>query len=295
MAETDNIKQAFGISSNPGILLRAHEYMTAESELAYSANYLDGKAVKGSHEGQKLMETPWFQNGVLNNIVLPTLYIEATSSAQSMIDNLIITIYKRDSAGTQYETKELTVYYQYQISDGVGQMPNAQYFMRQSTDFTWFDIRYEYKFVVSVGKITESSYLYLEGIYLQYVPNTGVMGFYQEHYGTNSVQAIPMIEGIHWIGTSDGSGNITGQLTEEVLVGDGTTEGGQRSLMNAIDAVVTTFAYQTTADTSTVITNGYTTGSYGGYIVTVDIRGLAATTAYEFYTIVLGYQTPTGV
>jgi len=296
MATADINPAVDGIGSNPGILIRAPQYVANGAELVYSSTYLDGVAVKGVDSGQKLMETPWFANGILNNVVLPTLYIEASApTTQDLIDNLLITIYKRDSSGTEYPTQQLTVPFQDGISDGVGQMPISMEFNRQATQFPWFDIRYEYKFSVSVGRISSGQYLYLEGMYLQYVPNTGVMLFQQEAYGTDSVQAIPIIEGQNWTATSDGSGNITGTFNSDLFDGAGSTTGGQRSLMNAIDAVVTTFGYQTTADTSTVITNGYTVGSDGGYNVTVDIRGLTPTTLYEFHTIILGYITPKAI
>ena len=93
MVATDINPQMQAIGSNPGILVRAPDYIGDKATLAYSSNYLDGKAVKGEYSGQVLMETTWFKNGVLNNIVLPTLLIEAsTPASQNLIDNLIITV-----------------------------------------------------------------------------------------------------------------------------------------------------------------------------------------------------------
>lgn len=293
MVATDINPQMQAIGSNPGILVRAPDYIGDKATLAYSSNYLDGKAVKGEYSGQVLMETTWFKNGVLNNIVLPTLLIEAsTPASQNLIDNLIITVYKRTITGTQLETKELTVPYQTGISDGVGQMPVSMWVNRQATEFPWFDIRYEYKFVVSVGKLTSGQYLYLEGMYLQFVPNTSVMLFQQEAYGSNSVQAVPIIEGFSFTATMDGSGNFAYQFPSDYFDGAGSTTGGQRSLMNSIDAVILGFDYGTTADTSSVLTAGYDIDEGGGLTVKVTVTGLTAGATYAFQCIVIGYITP---
>ncbi len=308
MTTTDTNPKMQALGSNPGILLRASDYIGNTAELAYSSNYLDGKAVKGTYQGQILMETEWFKNGVLNNIVLPTLFIEASDPAQgtpqnityngqNLIDNLVITVYKRDNSGKQYETKELTVPYQTWISNGVGQMPVHMEFNRQATNFTWFDIRYEYKFVVSVGKLTTGQYLYLEGMYLQYVQNTGIMIPYQEAYGTDSVQAVPIIEGLNFTVTMDASGNFDGRMNTDFFNGTGGTINGQRSLVHAIDAVLIGFDYQTTADTSAVLTAGYflDPDGGGGSNFYFTMTGLSANTAYKFYGIIVGYITPMAV
>lgn len=294
MATTDINPKMQGIGSNPGILVRAPDFIGDNASLAYSSAYLDGKAVKGEYSGQILMETEWFPNGVLNNIVLPTLLIEAsTPASQNLIDNLVVTVHKRDSSGAQYETKELTVPYQTGISNSVGQMPVEMEFNRQATEFTWFDIRYEYKFVVSVGKLTTGQYLYLEGMYLQYVPNTALMLFQQEAYGSNSVQAVPIIEGFKVSATMDGSGNFSGQLLSDYFTGSaGGTTGGQRSLINATDAVLIGFDYGATADTSCVLTAGTAVDSGGGETVTFTATGLTAGATYVFNIIIIGYITP---
>lgn len=293
MVATDINPQMQAIGSNPGILVRAPDYIGDKATLTYSSSYLDGKAVKGEYSGQVLMETTWFKNGVLNNIVLPTLLIEAsTPASQNLIDNLIITVYKRTITGTQLETKELTIPYQTGISDGVGQMPVSMWVNRQATEFPWFDIRYEYKFIVSVGKLTSGQYLYLEGMYLQFVPNTSVMLFQQEAYGSNSVQAVPIIEGFSFTAQMDGSGNYSGQFYSDYFDGAGSTTGGQRSLMNSVDAVLIGFDYGTTADTSCVLTAGSDVDYGGGYTVKFTVTGLTAGATYAFQCIVIGYITP---
>ena len=63
------------VGANPGLLYRAPDYCNSGAEVVQGSNYLEGKAVRGTYPGQILMETPWLERGILNNIVQPILYI----------------------------------------------------------------------------------------------------------------------------------------------------------------------------------------------------------------------------
>lgn len=298
MATQDTSNNMLGTGSNPGLLLRAVDYKCDGTDVVYSSAYLDGKAIKGTYEGQKLMETHWFTNGVLNNIVLPTLYIEAkTAATQNLVDSLKITVFKRDMDGNDIGSTDLYVIYQTKVSNNIGQMPVNMWVNRQATEFPWFDIRYQYKMVISVNNLTAGQELYLEGMYLQYVQNTSVMIPQQELYGSNNIQSIPIIEGLSWNVDTTG-GSFTAQFPSDYFG----TAGVQRSLLNSIDAAVTSlagvyddntdsFTWCPTADQTFMIQTSFRIDSGGGYTIYVKGDGFPGGTFY-FNTIVIGYITP---
>lgn len=279
------------VGANPGLLYRAPDYCNSGAEIVQGSNYLEGKAVRGTYPGQILMETPWLERGILNNIVQPTLYIEGNGAAGNK-DYMKVIVHKRDpdSPDTEYEAKEIHIKYRPSISNTVGAMPLLNEYQRPASQFYWFDIRYEYKFIVQLGQVADGGSLDLEGLYLQYFPSTVTVGPRQERFGDSIVQAVPMVEGIDWSATSDGSGTIDTTLSIQKYDDSGADTGLQHGYFNNIEAVVTGFAFGSTLDTSTMIQTDAVASTDGGYAINPYIQGLAPNTVYYFYTIIIGHQ-----
>lgn len=291
MALTDTDSLVQGIGTNPGLLYRAPDFSSGDGELVYGSSYLDGKAVRGRYTGQVLMETPWISKGTLNNIVMPTVYMEG-SGATSNVDYLKIYVYKRDpeNLDTVYEPTEIIIKYRDNISNTVGAMPVLQSYNRPASQFYWFDIRYEYKFVVQIGRVTTGGYLDLEGMYLVYYGPTVTVGPKQELFGDSVVQAVPIWDALDWSATSDGSGVIDTTLSIQNYTTAGMDTGAQHAYFNNVEGVVTGFGYGSTIDSSTQIQSDYQASSSGGYEIKVYASGLAINTIQYFYTLIMGHQ-----
>lgn len=315
MATADIIDNMDGIGTNPGLLIRAPDYVCQGTEIVYNSAYFEGKAVRGTTKGQRLMESPWFAAGTFNNIVIPMVYIEGlntvtgmTNSADTANDKLKIIIFKRLPGQTSFTTTDIHVQYVDKISNTIGMAPHFEKFYRPSWMPTWFDIRYEYKFVVEVYQITSGAALDVEGIYLQYYINNGVMSGRQVKFGTSLMgQAVPVMGGVYWTATTDGSGNLSIAIPSEFFpYSSGYTQGENatgslptttnlplKNVLNSVDAVVTTFAGGTDIDAEYLLWNyEVVDGSNGGYTLYIGMHSDNASTAYSFNTMVFGYVGP---
>lgn len=327
MAIADVSTKMQGLGTNPSLTLTAADFGSKSTELISGTEYLGGKAVRGTYPGQVLMETGWFKSGTLNNIIMPTAYIHSGNESTPCVsyhDHIIVTVYKRParetlnetnisgftsyasgdtvSVGIQIEepdlpveTQEFTIHYIDGISNTIGAIPNAQQVNRPATNFLWFDVRYEYKFSIRVGRLTPDAYIDLSGIYLQYHNSTAIMGARQFQWTGLSTEAVPLIDGMGWGVTANASGNFTAVLGSEVfdgVGGIGGTSGIQSGLFNSIEAVVTTLA------SASVYDNNYELKSYpqvsttnGGFEVVVVGTNFGANSVLTFYTIIFGHQT----
>ena len=319
MATSDIIKSMDGMGTNPGLLIRAADYVLPSAEIVYSNNYFEGKAVRGTTKGQKLMESPWFQAGTFNNIVIPMVYIEGASSvtgtgtdASSNVDKIKIIIYKRYPGQTSFTTSEVFCIYKANVSNKIGIAPHFEHFNRPAWMPTWFDIRYEYKFAIEVAQITSGAALDVEGIYLQYYIVNSVMSGRQATFGSYDMdQAVPVTGGVYWSATTDGSGNLSIAIPSEFFpysggswtIGEAAT-GNPPSLtglalkpvINSVDSVQTTFVSGTDIDAEYLLWNyEVVDSSDGGFTLYIGMHSDNNNTAYTFYTSFFGYIGPMGV
>ena len=321
MATSDISVTTLGIGTNPGLLFPACDYKAAEGQIVNNNDYLYGKAIRCTNEGQKVMETQWLPEGTVSNIVTPCLFIQGIG-ATSNLDYMSILVYKRNPRTSEtFEPQELRIKYRQYISDTVGAVPYYHMFNRTAGEYRFFDPRYEYKFVVIGGSITTGGVLDIEALYLQYHERNGIVGSRQVSWtapadGSRPAEAIPYIEGISWVCKSDGAGLIDitapvemyipgvggwsgywGTVTSGTYYGDldadGTIEypGCVRGMPNAVDAIITGFAYGSGVETSNQIQTDIAPAPYGGgYVMSCYVTGLAANTLYYFYTVLYGYQ-----
>ena len=305
-----------GNPTNPGILFRAVDYNTHNADVISGTNYFEGKAVRGKFVGQILMETNWMPAGTVNNIVFPTLCFEgaksvtgASQDAVSYYDSLKITVYKRQAVQGGYtpsQTTELFIRYVANITNGVGSIPNAEWLNRPSTQPTWFDIRYEYKFVVSVHRLSTNAYLDLESLYLQFHTSTTVIGSRQVTYGVSAgyspaADPIPIIDGMSWGVGTGASGNFSTTISSEQFNGAGSILNGdyQKGIFNNIQSIITTRAItdhagdnSSTDYDNSVLTDWQVSSTNGGYEIIVNGYNFGANTTEFFYTMIYGYITP---
>jgi hypothetical protein len=317
MTLTDVVKSMDGMGSNPGLLIRAPDYVAPGAEIVYSNSYFEGKAVRGVQRGQKIMESPWFAAGTFNNIVIPMVYIEGASSvtgtgtdASSGNDKVRITIYKRLPGSQTITTTTIHVQYVSTISNKVGMAPHFEHFYRPSWMPTWFDIRYEYKFVMDVYRITAGAALDVEGIYLQYYVANSVMAGRQVTFGAAADamgMAVPVMGGTYWTATTDGSGNLSiaipseyfpyssGYTQAESATGSAPSTTGLplKNLLNSVDGMNTTFAGGTDIDAEYLLWNyEVVDGLNGGYTLYIGLHSDNASAQYWCYTTVYGYVGP---
>ena len=315
MTTSDVIKAMDGMGSNPGLLIRAPDYASPGAEIVYSDSYFEGKAVRGVQRGQKIMESPWFAAGTFNNIVIPMVYIEGATSvtgtgtdASTANDKVRITIYKRLPGSQDITTTYIHVQYIDGISNRIGMAPHAENIYRPSWQPTWFDIRYEYKFVMDVYRITAGAALDVEGIYLQYYVNNSVMTGRQVRYGSSLYgMAVPVMGGVYWTATTDGSGNLSiaipseyfpyssGYTQSESATGSApsTTDLPLKNILNSVDGMNTTFAGGTDIDAEYLLWNYEVVDGYnGGYTLYIGLHTDNAAAQYWCYTTVFGYVTP---
>ena len=299
-----------GNPTNPGILFRAVDYNTNNADIVTGTSYFEGKAVRGKFVGQVLMETNWMPAGTVNNVVYPTLTFEGNSSvtgggasAINYYDSLKITIYKRMAVPGGYTPSQTTdIYTRYivNISNGVGTFATEEWVNRPTTQPCWFDIRYEYKFVVTVHRLTTNAYLDLETLYLQFHTSTSIMAGRQVTYNISAPSAdpIPVIDGIAWSIGTDGSGNFSAILSSEYFNGTGASSGlvntdACKCIYNNVQAAITTRAYGSSTDyDNSVLTDISLTGNTGGYEIAVTGYNFGVTRTEYFYTFVYGYTTP---
>ena len=315
MATTDIIKTMDGMGSNPGLLIRAPDYVADGAQIVYNSNYFEGKAVRGTKKGQKLMESPWFAAGTFNNIVIPMVYIEGATSvtgagtdASTANDKVKIIIYKRLPGSATVTTTEIYVQYIDSISNRIGMAPHFEHFYRPSWMPTWFDIRYEYKFTVEVFNITDGAALDVEGIYLQYYITNSVMAGRQVKFGSTLYgMAVPVMGGCYWTATTDGSGNLSiaipseyfpyssGYTQAENATGSAPSTTGLplKNVLNSVDAVNTSYAGGTDIDAEYLLWNYEVVDSYnGGYTLYIGMHSDNASAQYWFQTMVYGYVGP---
>lgn len=313
---TDVIKSMDGIGANPGLFIRAPDYVCQGTEIVYNSAYFEGKAVRGLKVGQRLFETPWFAAGTLNNVVIPMVYIEGATSvtgtgtdASTQNDKIKIIIHKRlPSNPTAITTTNIFVSYHSNVSNKIGQAPHTEHWYRPSWYPTWFDIRYEYKFVVEVYSITDGAALDVEGIYFQYyVVNTVTTGRQLKFgsYGETTLpQGIPVILGCYWTATTDGAGNLSiaipseyfpysaGWTMSESATGSApsTTTVGLRGFINAVDSVQVSFVAGTDINNEYLLWTYEVADSYnGGYTIYVGMHSDNPSTQYWFYSQIFGY------
>lgn len=316
MATTDIVDNMDGIGTNPGLLIRAPDYVSQGTDIVYNSAYFEGKAVRGTKPGQRLFETPWLAAGTLNNVCIPMLYIEGDTtvtgtgtSADHYNDKLKIIVYKRlPSDPTNISTTNIYCSYVQNISNKIGIAPHHEEIYRPSWNPTWFDIRYEYKFAVEVYSITSGAALDVEGIYLQYYITNSVCNGRQVQYGSGTMaQAIPVVAGMYWTATTDGSGNLSIAIPSEFFpYSSGWTKGESatgsapsstdlalKPVINSVDAVVTSFAGGTDISAEYLLWNyEVVDGSNGGYTIYVGLHSDSPSAAYSFETFVFGYTTP---
>lgn len=315
---TDVVKTMDGIGTNPGLLIRAPDYVCQGTEIVYNSAYFEGKAVRGTTVGQKLMESPWFAAGTFNNVVIPMVYIEglksvtgASTDAYSQNDKLKITIYKRlPSSPSNITTTPVYVSYHSNVSNKIGQAPHTEHWNRPAWYPTWFDIRYEYKFVVEVYSITAGAALDLEGIYLQYYGVNTITTGRQLKFGsygeTTLPQGIPVMMGVYWTATTNGAGNldiaipseyfpystVSGWTIAENATGSAPSSvgNGLRGFINATDSVQTSFVAGTDIDAEYLLYNyEIVDGSNGGHTIYVGMHSDVPNTQYWFYSEIFGY------
>jgi hypothetical protein len=315
MATSDIIKSMDGMGSNPGLLIRAPDYVSPGAEIIYSTSYFEGKAVRGTYKGQKLFETPWYAAGTFNNIVIPMVYIEGDTattltgtSASTQTDKVKITIYKRLPGTQNITATPIYVSYHSNVSNKIGQAPHCEHWFRPAWNPTWFDIRYEYKFLVEVWSITAGAALDVEGIYLQYYTVNGVTTGRQLKFGsygeTTLAQGIPVICGAYWTATTDGAGNLSiaipseyfpysaGWTLSENATGSApsSTGNGIRGVFNAVDSVQTTHVSGTDIDAEWMMANyEVVDGSNGGYTIYFLMHSDNPSVQCLFYSQIFGY------
>jgi len=313
MAMTDVDATMTGIGTNPGLLLRAVDYVADGAEVVYSSNYLGGKAVRAKYHNQKIAETGWLPAGTLNNIVLPTMYIEGRSSvtgsgtdAVSYVDGIQLAIYRR-LPGEVGDLSASRSYYKYidTISNQIGVYPYDVNNNKPATQPYWFDIRYEFKIIIFSDITTSGAWLDVEGIYFRYQQDAAIQAPRQNRISTDDIDSVPIMEGIMWGATSDGSGRIDVQLGSEYFDGTGglvvagstftwgSTYGynGVRGVYNSIDGMCTTmYGTPDTTDRPLILNIPYGILD-GGLWPDVLVFGLNANSVYTFYTIITGWTT----
>lgn len=226
MAEVGVSSEVSGVGSNPGLYIKAPDYVSEGASVVTGSSYLDGQAVRGTYVGQEIMSTPWFSAGTFNNIVTPLIYIEgdsdvtgASADAVMYYDKIKIDIMKRYPGSSTYKTTAVYVNYVSNISNKIGIAPHQDELNRPAWLPLWFDPRYEYKFVLSIATLTIGAYLDVEAMYLQYIPTNSVISGRQIQYGNDTdlqlAQGVPITFGIYWGGTSDTSGNLELNLPSE--------------------------------------------------------------------------------
>jgi hypothetical protein len=311
LAETSSVMS--GIGTNPGLFFSAADNVATGAEIVYGSSYLGGKAVRGKYNGQKIMETDWQAAGILNNIVLPTVYIEgdaavtgASSSAIAYVDGVRIDIFKRLPGGKS-NTIPTSIYNKYipTISNQIGSYPHDKAHTKPCTQPYWFDIRYEYKLIMYIDVVNSAANLDIEGIYLRYHTDTSIMAPRQYRIAADDIDSVPMVEGILWGCTTDSAGKFDVQLGSEYINGSGGltvsgqlytkgsayTGGGQRAVWNSIDSINTTIYNAVDSDRPLIVNIPYPPLIDGGLHVDVMGFGFSASTAYQFYTTVVGWTT----
>ena len=311
-----------GNPTNPGIFFRAPDYNTSNAEIANStktkisyyyngvggqinSDYFEDKVVRGKYVGQELMETNWMPCGTLVNGMLPALVFEgqseytgASASAVSYYDSLKITILKRQPIPGGYipgETTELYVRYNEQISRSIGSMPNAEWVNRASTQFLLFDMRYEYKFIVSIHRLTNNAYIDLSYMYIQphltCAAMTGRQKLTPDYFHLQGApDDMPLIAGIGWYTTTDVNGTFIGvPLRSEYYDGTGGLVPGIMGNFANIISTVTTRAYGSSSDhDNTLLTSVVYDYDIGNYNLVFDGYNFGSNTTEYFYTIIYG-------
>ena len=93
MAVSQTSSDMNGMPSNSGLLIRACDYATGDGELTWNATY-NYQGVYAERIGTTLMETPWYEAGTLNNLVIPTAYM-SSDVTDTIAASICLTIYKR--------------------------------------------------------------------------------------------------------------------------------------------------------------------------------------------------------
>jgi hypothetical protein len=285
MATSDVIKSMDGMGTNPGLFIRAPDYVCQGVDVVYNSAYFESRAVRGTFTGQKLFETPWYAAGTFNNIVIPMVYIEGDTavtgtgtSASTQTDKLKITIYKRLPGSTTFTTTPIYVSYHSNVSNKIGQAP------------------------------TSGAALDVEGIYLQYYVANSVTTGRQLKFGsygeTTLAQGIPVICGAYWTATTDGAGNLSiaipseyfpysaGWTLSENASGSAPSSTGQgmRAVINAVDSVQTTHVSGTDIDAEWMMANyEVVDGSNGGYTIYFLMHSDNPSVQCVFYSQLFGY------
>lgn len=290
MAITDINKNVQGVGNNPGLVFRASNYVGADGVLVQDSRYLDNTAIRGTVAGQQLLDTGWLSTGTLAGIVFPTLFI--WSDGTTNLDAVTLTIHRRKPGEASYQSTQLQVRYKDKITNVMGGFLNAQLRNRPSIQSTYFDMRYEYKLIISVQKIT-ATYIDVEGLYMQFHQANQVIGPEQVSKTTDgtTVENIPVIDGTFWSATTDGVGNAQWYLYPTAFSADGATTGNVSGLFSSIEA----------ANTSLAGGSSYADGVKGPSIITsvspatttilVTVSGYFANTNIYLYTMVYGYQS----
>lgn len=295
MAITDVNKNVQGVGNNPGLLFKGSNYIADEGVIVQSSNYLDGTAVRGTVAGQRLIDTGWLTTGTLAGIMFPSAFI--WSDGTSNLDAITLTIYKRRPGSNTVTSTSQIFRYKDVISNSLGIFPNAQWANRPSVQPLYFDMRYEYKLEITVQRVT-NTYIDVEGIYMQYQQGNSVVGSEQKkETGDGTItQNIPVLDGITWSATTDGTGFFDYILDSTHYGASGAVTGSVSGLFTSVESVITGF----TTGTSTAVTTGpyfvsdvYTPAGLNveGYSIRVKLTRYAANTIAYMYTQVYGYQS----
>ena len=286
MAISQTSSDMTGMPSNSGLLIRACDYATGEGELTWNATY-NYQGVYAERIGTVMMSTPWYEAGTFNNLVIPTAYMSCDTTESAVAAGVCLTIYKRlpGQLGDMGEVKKIHIPYK-QISETTGSMPRMQWQNSNSIQYLWFDVKYEYKFEVTLEKLSGGTYLILNAIYLQYSNNNGVH-FATQVQGANGTdglitQAVPTIEGRWWTTTISGYGAKNVSLTQAEIDGGGNTTGTILGQYATIDYAATSWMY------SSNFVRSLTYGGSGSFTwgQPTIITGVGGTSDTGYYPIV---------
>lgn len=223
MAITDISTAMQGLGTNPGMIIRAADFVAQGSEIVYDSEYFEGKAVRGIYTGQKIFETGWIPKGIITGNFATLLFMSEGSDGVTLSsghDGVKIFIYRREDktdAPEDYRITPISYDFSRNLSNASGSTPYDSVHNIDGNRYIYFNKEYEYKFVAYVDSITAGGYLDVEAIKLQNITSGSWQNAYQ---GVALVvtdegpESIDVIDTMCWTITSDagtGSAN-TGRI-----------------------------------------------------------------------------------
>lgn len=244
MAITDIETAMQGLGTNPGMIIRAADFVSEGSEIVYNSEYFEGKAVRGLYIGQKLFETGWIGKGVLTGNIVPQLFMSDGGGValHAAYECIKIMVYRRKDKSDAPETYRITpmpFLFLDDLSNASGSNPHDGVTNIVGNRYFYFNKEYEYKFVAYVDVITAGGYLDVEALKFQ----TIVSGSWQNAFqGAASVtldegpECIDVIDTWVWTATADAgtgstnTGRVQAVLPITVYDGEGSASSYGRSI-----------------------------------------------------------------